>query len=263
MAGKSRSVSRGTKVALSAVATVLVAAAAASLFAVFGCSAKVSGKTATDRKAAVCDIADKKPAGAVEALILTAGQDTEADVRQAAVVGLGRFDSPEACNEAERAEARKAVERALTDKSSQVRAAAAGTLGLFGDPAAADKLGALAASQATLAERKASVLGLARCESERSIVWLLETAEHTADDSVKLAALRELYKKLGMRYVGAGPGNQRQWLDSVELTKDFPQVKQAYIQTGRTLERHPENLRTHYEPGPDLAPTSAPGDKKP
>jgi HEAT repeat protein len=246
MAGKSRSVSRGTKV-------VLYAAAAASLLASFGCSAKVSGKTATDRKAAVCDIADKKPTGAVEALVSTAEKDQEVDVRQAAVVGLGRFDSPDA---------RQAVERALKDPSPKVRAAAAGTLGLFGDPAAADRLGALAASEAPLAERKASVLGLARCESQRSIVWLLETAEHTADDSVKLAALRGLFKKLGMRYVGAGPGNQAQWLDSVELTKNFPQVKQAYIQAGRPLERHPENLRPNFElKGLGKRPISAPGDK--
>ena len=254
MAGKSRSVSRGTKVVLSAVSAVLVAAAAASLLASFGCSAKVSGKTATDRKAAVCSIADERPAGAVEALVLTAGQDTEADVRQAAVVGLGRFNSPEA---------RQAVERALADPSPQVRTAAAGTLGLFGDQAAADKLGALAASQASLAERKASVLGLARCESERSILWLLDTAEKTEDPSVQLAALHELYKKLGMRYRGCGPDNQRRWLHYVELTKDFPQVKQAYMQAGRTLERHPENLRVHYETVWTPGPTSAPGGNQP
>jgi len=254
MAGKSRSVSRGTKVVLSAVVVVFVAVAAASLLASFGCSAKVSGKTATDRKAAVCSITDERPAGAVEALVRTAGEDQEADVRQAAVVGLGRFDSPDA---------RQAVERALKDPSPKVRTAAAGTLGLFGDPAAADRLGELAASQATLAERKASVLGLARCESERSILWLLDTAEKTADPEVQLAAIRELYKKLGMRYRGCGPDNQPRWLHYVELTKDFPQVKQAYLQAGRTLERHPENLRTHYEPGPGLAPTSAPGGKQP
>ena len=247
MTGKSRSVSRGTRVVLSAVA-------AASLLASFGCSAKVSGKTASDRKAAVCSITDERPAGAVEALVLTAEKDQEADVRQAAVVGLGRFDSPDA---------RQAVERALADPSPKVRTAAAGTLGLFGDPAAADRLGALAASEATLAERKASVLGLARCESERSILWLLDTAEKTADPEVQLAAIRELYKKLGMRYRGCGPDNQPRWLHYVELTKDFPQVKQAYLQAGRTLERHPENLRTHYEPGPGLAPTSAPGGKQP
>jgi hypothetical protein len=247
MAGKSRSVSRGTKV-------VLYAAAAASLLVSFGCSAKVSGKTATDRKAAVCSITDERPAGAIEALVLTAEKDQEADVRQAAVVGLGRFDSPDA---------RQAVERALADPSPKVRTAAAGTLGLFGDPAAADRLGALAASQATLAERKASVLGLARCESERSILWLLDTAEKTADPEVQLAAIRELYKKLGMRYRGCGPDNQRRWLHYVELTKDFPQVKQAYMQAGRNLERHPENLRRHYEPGPGLAPSSAPGGKQP
>ena len=254
MAVKSRSVSRGTKV-------VLYAAAAASLLASFGCSAKVSGKTASDRKAAVCSITDERPAGAVEALVSTAEKDQEADVRQAAVVGLGRFDSPEA---------RQAVERALADPSPKVRTAAAGTLGLFGDPAAADRLGTLAASQATLAERKASLLGLARCQSERSIVWLLETAEHTEDDSVKLAAFRELYKKLGMRYLGAGPANQEQWLNHIEIMKFYPQVQRAYLQAGRPLERHPENrrithdqLREGTEANLAPQPASAPGDKKP
>ncbi len=246
--------SRGTKVVLSAVAVVLVAAAVVALFAVGLDSAEVSGETASDRVDAACRLTDERAAGAVEALVRAAEGDAEAAVRQAAIVGLGRFDGPDA---------RQAVERALEDPSPRVRAAAAGTLGLFGDPAAADRLGALAASDASLAERKASVLGLARCGSDRSIVWLQETAEHTADPAVKLAAIRELYKKLGMRYLGASPANQKRWLHYVELTKDFPQVKQAYIQAGRTLERHPENLHTHYEPGPGLAPTSAPGGKQP
>ncbi|GEM_PF-1852581 len=257
MAGRLQhmSMSGRTKAVLSAVAVVLVGATAGSLLASFGCSAKVSGKTVSDRKAAVCSITDKKPSGAVEALVRTAEKDQEADVRQAAVVGLGRFDSPDA---------RQAVERALDDPSPKVRVAAAGTLGLFGDPAAADRLGAIAISgNIPLAERKASLLGLARCESERSVLWLQEAAEKDLDPVVKLAAIRALYKKLGMRYVGDGPANQVQWLDSVELTKDFPQVKQAYLQAGRVFERHPENLRRHYEPLPDLSPASAPGGKQP
>jgi hypothetical protein len=94
-------------------------------------------------------------------------------------------------------------------------------------------------------------------------LWLLETAEKTEDESVKLAAIRELYKKLGMRYVGAGSGNQTQWLDNIELTKSFPQVQRAYLQAGRPLERHPENLRVHYEPRRTPGPTSAPGVKQP
>ena len=240
---------------LSAVCVVLVAAGAAgSLLAISACSAKVTGKTASDRKAAVCDIADKQPSGAVEALVVTAGQDREAEVRQAAVVGLGRFDCPEA---------RQAVERALADPSPNVRAAAAGTLGLFGDQAAADRLGALAASKAPIDERKASVLGLARCESQRSVMWLLETAEKAADPELQLAAIRALYKKLGMRYVGPGPTNMTRWLDNIELTKLYPQVQRAYLQAGRPLERHPENLRVHYEPRRTPGPTSAPGVKQP
>jgi hypothetical protein len=255
MTGKLQSMPGCARMVLSAVCVVLVAVGAAgALLAISACSAKVTGKTASQRKQAVCDITDKQPSGAVDALVLTAGQDKEADVRQAAVVGLGRFDYPEA---------RQAVERALDDPSPKVRTAAAGTLGLFGDQAAADRLGALAASKAPIDERKASVLGLARCQSERSVLWLQETAEKAADPELQLAAIRALYKKLGMRYLGASPVNQPRWLHYVELTKDFPQVKQAYIQAGRTLERHPENLRTHYEPVPGLAPASAPGGKQP
>jgi len=254
MDGKSQGMRRGVKVVLVAAAAVLVAAAAVAMFGLYFGSAEVSGKTASDRVQAVCRLTDDRPSGAVSALVRAVEGDAEAAVRQAAVVGLGRFDGPDA---------RQAVERAMEDPSPRVRAAAAGTLGLFGDPAAADRLGALAASEATLAERKASVLGLARCESDRSIVWLLETAEHTADPVVKLAAIRELYAKLGMRYLSAGPANHPRWLDYIELTKDFPKVKQAYLQAGRTLERHLENLHTHYEPKPGSKPTSAPGGKQP
>ena len=246
-------------VVLVVVAAIIVAAAAAGLYALFGHSAEVSGKTPADRVEAICRLADKQPAGAVEALVRTAGEEQEPSVRQAAVVGLGRFVAPET---RDREEARRAVEKALADPSPQVRAAAAGTLGLFGDPAAADRLGALAASQAPLAERKASVLGLARCESQRSIMWLLETAEKTEDEAVKVAAIHELYKKLGMRFVGAGSADRTKWLDNIELTKSFPQVQQAYLQAGRPMDRHPENLRTHYEPV-WTGPTSAPGGKQP
>ncbi len=254
MVGKLNSMSRESKIALSAVAVVLIAAAAFAILAMSGNSAEVSGQTPPDRVEAVCGITDQRSSGAVEALVRTAEGDKDEAVRQAAVVGLGRFDAPEA---------RQAVEKALADPSPKVRIAAAGTLGMFGDPAAADRLGALAASQASLAERKASLLGLARCESERSVMWLQETAEKDPDPAVKLAAIRELYKKLGMRYVGDGPANVTQWLDGVELTKDFPQVIRAYSQAGRVLDRHPENLRRHYEPVPDLAPASAPGGKHP
>ena len=257
MAGKLQSMARGTRMVFSAVCVVLAAAGAAgSLLAISACSAKVTGKTASDRKAAVCDIADKQPSGAVEALVVTAGQDREAEVRQAAVVGLGRFDCPEA---------RQAVERALADPSPNVRAAAAGTLGLFGDQAAADRLGALAASKAPIDERKASVLGLARCESQRSVMWLLETAEKATDPELQLAAIRELYKKLGLRYLGAGPGSQPRWLEHIEMTKDFPQVQQAYLQAGRILERHPENKRKlrRHEGESDPTPALAPGGKQP
>jgi len=254
MAGDSQSVFKEKKTVFVAVGAVVFAVAAVALLvACFG-SAEVSGQTASDRVGDVCRLTDDRPGGAGEALARAAAGDSEPSVRQAAVVGLGRVGGPNA---------RQAVEQALEDPSSRVRAAAAGTLGLFGDPAAADRLGALAASEATLVERKASVLGLARCGSDRSIVWLLETAEKTADMSVQHAAIRALFRKLGMRYVGSGPSNRVQWLDHVELVKDFPQVQQAYAHAGRTLERHPENLRSHYEPKPGPAPIPVPGGKQP
>lgn len=254
MASESQGVFKGKKTVFVAVAAVVVAVAAVTLLVVCFSSAEVSGQTVSDRVGDVCRLTDDRPGGAVKALARAAEGDPEPSVRQAAVVGLGRFEGPDA---------RQAVERALADPSSRVRAAAAGTLGLFGDRAAADRLGALAASNATLVERKASVLGLARCDSDRSIVWLLETAEKTADMTVQHAAIRALFRKLGMRYVGSGPSNRVQWLDHVELVKDFAKVKDAYRHAGRTLERHPENLRGHYEPKPGPAPAAVPGGKQP
>ena len=254
MASESQGASKGKKTVFVAVASVVVAVLVGALLVVCFTSAEVSGQTAADRVGDVCRLTDDRPAGAAKALVRAAERDPEPSVRQAAVVGLGRFRGPDA---------RQAVKRALADPSSRVRVAAAGTLGLFGDHAAADRLGALAGSDAPLIERKASVLGLARCDSDRSIVWLLETAEKTTDMTVQHAAIRALFRKLGMRYVGSGPKNRVQWLDHVELVKDFAKVKEAYRHAGRTLERHPENLRGHYEPKPGPAPIPMPGGKQP
>jgi hypothetical protein len=197
----------------------------------------------------VCQLADRRPRGAGDALATAALERRDPSVRQAAVIGLGRF-------RLERH--RQVIEKAMADPAPQVRGAAAATLGLYGDEAAADRLGNLALRDDAARARVGAVIGLGRCKVPKAIAWLHRIVEAGDSSEVKLRAMKELYRKLAMRYVGAGPAQRVQWLDQIEWLKTFHQVQAAYAAAGWPLVRHPENLRTHDEPAPGEASPRGP-----
>lgn len=207
--------------------------------------AKVEGTSTDDRVQSVCKLADRKPSGAGKALAQAAAKDPSPAVRQAAHIGLGRFAGPEY---------RDVTDKGTRDADPQVRAAAASTLGLYQDTASADRLGELAASDPDWAVRFHAAVGLGRNKTPKSIVWLLKAIEGDTDPRVQIRAMTELYKRLGMRYVGAGPAKRALWLDNIEFLKTFPHVQQAFAGASVTLDRHPEHLSTHDEPPPSNAP---------
>lgn len=223
-------------------AAVLVAAVVAGVM-LASRRARIDGETPEERIESICKLADKQPWGAGDVLAKAAVRESNDAVRQTALIGLARFTN---------ARYRPVIEQCARDASVTVRAAAATTLGLYQDEAAADLLGKIAGSDQDPKARIAAVIGLGRNKTHKSIVWLVETAEGDRNSKVQVRAMRELYKKLDMRYVGAGPARKDLWLDNLEFVKGFDRVQEAFRLASRPLQRRPEHLRTHSEPEPNV-----------
>jgi len=198
--------------------------------------AKIEGANSQDRIASICRLADTRPSGAGNRLAQAALEESDASVRAAALVGLARFPDPKH---------RDTVRRCTDDAAPQVRAAAAATLGRYGDEEAARRLGELVIGDSDRNVRIATVIGLGRCAAPEALVWLLEAAEKDPDATVQFEAVKVLYWKLGMRYIGEkmskGPKWEKQVAVMVEYLKGYPQIQEAYRRSGRELVRHPEH----------------------
>jgi len=165
-----------------------LAAVAAALLVLWPGRAEVAGRTAEQRIASIGLLAERRPAGAADALAAAARDDPDASVRRAALVALGRFVGPKA---------RPAVEAGTQDTDPSVRAAAAGTLGLFADADAADRLKALAADPAEEV-RLGAVTGLGRNRHDRAAAILRELIDAGDDLKVRQRALMTILRRYGV-----------------------------------------------------------------
>jgi hypothetical protein len=211
-----------------AIAAILIAAAA------FG-PGRIPGTTTQERIASICRLADQRPRRAGDLLAEAAADDPDGSVRQAALVALARF--PERGS-------RSAVEACVGDPSPVIRATAAATLGVYQDEAAADRLGAVAGADPDVQARLGAVTGLGRNKTPQSLMWLLETAEKDPNAQVQFMAIKELHRRLGMKYIGDEPAKVANWPRQagfvVEYLKEYPQIQEAYAKTGRALVARPE-----------------------
>ncbi len=115
-----------------AIAVALTAAAFA--LSRWASRARITGDTREQRIESICRVADERRWGAGDALARAAENEPDESVRRAALVALAGFLKPRY---------RRVVDAGTANGSPVVRAAAAGTLGLYDDDAAAKRLGQL------------------------------------------------------------------------------------------------------------------------
>ena len=224
--GKRRLIAVGAVVGTAGVALILIG--------VFG-RARIQGARTGDRIQSIFRLADARSFGAGDALAEAAVKESDVRVRQAALIGLGRFVEPKY---------RATVEQGTQDASAPVRRAAAITLGLYGDATAAARLGEVVRGDPAEEERLGAVMGLGLCAAPETLAWLTEAVEKDDAPDVQYRAIRELYAKLGMSYIGEEPHRVKDWPGQaaflVEYLKSYPGVQEAFRKAGVALVRRPE-----------------------
>ena len=230
----------GRKCLIVMAAVVLAGGAAWVLVGILG-RPRIDGTTSGDRIQSICRLADANPFDAGNVLAEAATKEPDVRVRQAALIGLGRFVDPKV---------RSTVEQCTRDPSAPVRAAAAIALGGYGNEAAAARLGEMVREDPAAEARMGAVIGLGRCATSESLVWLVEAAEKDEAPDVQHRAIKELYAKFGARYFGE-PSRVPDWpydaAASVEYLKSFPEVQEAFRKAGLGLVRRPEYQWQHHD----------------
>jgi HEAT repeat protein len=220
---------RRTYLLIAAAAVVLIGVTALALL----CGRpKVEGDTPKQRGDSIVKLADERPAGADRAIAAEAVHP-DPTVRRVAMIGLGKFTT---------AQNRPTVEAGTKDQVPIVRAAAARTLGLYQDDAAADRLGEMLNNDPNDLVRLAAAAGLGQNNTAKATVLLVEAAEKSKDPRVQFRAMQVLLEKYNVHFVKpVDPENRAYWKNLVEHVKRFGQVRDAYRQVGRPLSVPPEH----------------------
>ena len=201
-----------------AVAVGVVVAAA--LVAAAVSRGQVAGDTPAEQIASICRLADERPWGAADAIAAAAGGKANPSVRKAALIALGRFT---------RARDRGIVDSATTDAAAEVRAGAALTLGVYGDGAAADRLGKLLATDPDEQVRLAAVTGVGRVGGDKAIVLLAEAMENNDNAKVQSRAMVVLLRQLKLRHPNPpDPGDKARWGALVRKIRGMSPIQDAF-----------------------------------
>ena len=223
--------SRKTLIVVAVVGLAIVAGVTGLVLMTSG--AKVVGATPADRIACAYRIAADRPWGAADALADAARTYADAGVRAAAVACLARFIG---------SGVRPTIEAAAADPAGEVRAAAAKTLGAFGDAQAAKTLAKLIEADGDLRVRLAAIPALARCDDPRAIVVLLDLAEKGDRIEMKRPAMDALLGRFRARLgKQQTPANLGAWRNLIQRLKGFQAIKDAYAALGVELVQRPQD----------------------
>ncbi len=195
--------------------------------------AEITGETAEERIACISRLAAKGGLGAGEAIAGAATGDRIAAVRQVALMSLGKFIAPEH---------RRAVLAGTRDDDPRCRSAAAGTLALYHDDDAADRLDEMAKSDADRQVRLDSATAMGNCRADKALVLLVEATENSDSPDVQLHAARVLARKYSIDGEALDPQKQREWRHFIETIKSAPGVAETFRRLSRPLKRNPKDL---------------------
>ena len=198
----------------------IVMLVAAAVWVIGLAPAKLSGRTPAERIASICRVADQRPWGAGKAVAAAAVGDSDASVRAAALVALGKFIDESAH--------REVVESAAGDGDPGVRSAAATTLGLYRDEAAVDRLSELLSSDRSEQVRMAAALGLIRTGRPRGILVLVEAMASNDNPNVQFRAMEVLTNSFNIRFrTPRDPRDRAAWAQRVGVIRNVPTVRYA------------------------------------
>ena len=219
-----------------AAAVVIIAVVAAGFLT--GGSPDVSSGDASQRIAAIHEVAANGSPDAGDTLARAAVADPSPKVRREALAGMTHFL---------RVEHREVIRKSTKDADAGVRAIAADTLGQYAkkynDKTATADLIEIVKKEPEENVRQAALRGLARCDDPRSIVTLLDRAEHGATREIKLVAMKGLLRKLGVRMSRArDPKDRPGWRDLIQRWKQSRRVVAAYTAAGVRLVSRPQDL---------------------
>ncbi len=221
---------------------IIIVAAVAAYFTFGTAPSKVTGSTPEEQVDSVNRIIAGGSSKAPSVLAQAAVNNPYPQVREAAILGMSQSLRPEV---------RPVIETALNDPSPQVRSAAAKVLGAFNDEPAVEKLAEVCAKDPEPAVRIGAVTGLGRNNDTRAIIALREIIESNTNRETQHRAIKEIYKKTDVTYVGDDPVEVKDWkkyaLYQSEKVKQFPAVKAAYAKAGIPLPRYPTRV-TNWKP---------------
>jgi HEAT repeat protein len=220
-----------TQIVLLALIVILAAMVAARYLLPSGI--KVEGEKSSERVVAVQQVVAERPRGAGEELARATG-DASQEVRAGAIAGLTHVLAPEH---------RPVVEKSTKDPDPRTRAVAAGTLSTYADKPAVDVLVDLVENDKEEEVVRVALRGLGRCKKDpRSIVTLLNTAEHGRSNEIKIAAMNGLLRMLGGRVSKEqGPENEKRWRDLIQRWKEEGFIQKAYAAAGAPLVQRPQD----------------------
>ena len=228
------------KTAWGAAAVVILVVVIAVRFFTGG-SPDISSGNASQRISAIHEIAVSGSADAGEMLARAAADDPSPKVRCEALAGLSHYLKPAH---------RELIRKSTKDADPGVRAVAADTLGLYADKSATADLVAIVKTEPEENVRQAALRGLVRCDDPKSIVTLMDRAEHGAGREIKMIAMKGLLKKLGVRISrerdpSDGPG----WRDLIQRWKWDRRIRKAYAAANERLVHRPQDrLGKDYHP---------------
>jgi len=211
-------------------ALLLVAMLATTLLVVWATGDRVTGDSAGERIESIGRLAAKGSSSCAEAIAGAAVEDSEASVREVAVLALGKFSA---------AEVRPAVEKCCSDAAPAVRSAAARTLIAYGDDAAAERVIEMARTDADPKVRTDALNALANTDADPAVIALVEAMDADPEVETRTRALLAAARKYGFHEKGLtqpGTAHRRRVIESI---KRVPKVKASFQRRNRPLKLQP------------------------